>query len=89
MGVMEAARYGVPAVGGDVPGLRDSIVGGETGLLVPPGDPARLCNALRCLIEDGELRRELGENARQRAISFRWGQAAAETLRIIETLVNR
>jgi glycosyltransferase involved in cell wall biosynthesis len=89
LGVMEAARYGVPAVGADVPGLRDSIVDGETGLLVAPGDPAQLCAALRRLIGDADLRRRMGQNARQRARGFRWEQAAAETLRIIEALVDQ
>jgi len=89
LGVMEAARYGVPAVGADVPGLRDSIVDGETGLLVAPGDPVRLCDALRRLIGDAELRRAMGQSARQRARGFRWEQAAAKTLRIIEALVDQ
>ncbi len=89
LGVMEAARHGVPAVGADVPGLRDSIVDGETGLLVAPDDPARLCDALRRLIGDADSRRAMGQNARRRADGFRWGQAAAETLRIIETLVDQ
>jgi glycosyltransferase involved in cell wall biosynthesis len=88
LGVMEAARHGVPAVGADVPGLRDAIIDGETGLLVAPGDPARLCDALRRLIDDDVLRREMGQNARQRAGNFRWEQAATETLHIIESLVE-
>ncbi len=33
--VIEAAGYGIPTVARDVPGLRDSIRDGETGLLVP------------------------------------------------------
>lgn len=89
LGVLEAARYGVPAVGADAPGLRDSIVDGETGLLVPSGDPTRLRDALHRLLTDAALRRTLGENARARADGFRWEQAATETLRVIETLVNQ
>jgi glycosyltransferase involved in cell wall biosynthesis len=86
LGVMEAARYGVPTVGSAVPGLRDSILDGETGLLVPPDDPARLFDALSRLLGDAAYRQRLGENARQWANTFRWANAAAETLRVIETL---
>ena len=86
LGVMEAARYGVPTVGSAVPGLRDSILDGETGLLVPPDDPARLFDALSRLLGDAAYRQLLGENARQWANTFRWANAAAETLRVIETL---
>ena len=38
--VMEAARFATPSIASDVPGLRDSIVPDETGVLVPHGDPA-------------------------------------------------
>jgi glycosyltransferase involved in cell wall biosynthesis len=40
---------------------------GETGLAVPPGDPAALAGALNRLLRDEPLRRRLGENARRRA----------------------
>src|SRR5262249_41256318 len=38
--VLEAAACGTPAVATDVPGLRDAVRNGETGLLVPSGDVA-------------------------------------------------
>src|SRR5207253_1638211 len=44
--VVEAAACGTPAVVSDVPGLRDAVRDGETGLLVPPGDAAALARAL-------------------------------------------
>ncbi len=40
---------------------------GETGLVVPPRDPEALAAALRKLLGDPELRREMGERARRRA----------------------
>jgi glycosyltransferase involved in cell wall biosynthesis len=86
LGVLEAARYGVPTVGNAAPGLRDSIRHGETGLLVPANDPAQLGGALRCLLTDAALRCRLGENARRWASRFRWADAAAQTLRVIERL---
>ena len=63
----EAMAHGRPVVATAVGGLRDLVVDGETGLLVPPGDVAALRAALERLLADGELRRRLGAAARDRA----------------------
>jgi len=52
---IEAAACGTPTVASDVPGLRDSVREGDTGLLVPHGDVAALSRAVRRLVEDAEL----------------------------------
>jgi glycosyltransferase involved in cell wall biosynthesis len=65
MSLMEAAACGRPMVATDVPGCRE-IVTPETGLLVPPGDPARLADALAAMVGDPELRRRCGAAARAR-----------------------
>jgi glycosyltransferase involved in cell wall biosynthesis len=52
--VTEAARLGTPAVAYDVPGLRDSILSGRTGLLTRP-TPDALASALRMLLDDRAL----------------------------------
>jgi glycosyltransferase involved in cell wall biosynthesis len=65
--VIEAMAAGLPVVASDVGGLRELVRDGETGTLVPPGDPAVLANALRPLVADRELRRRYGSAGRQRA----------------------
>jgi glycosyltransferase involved in cell wall biosynthesis len=60
----EAMAYGRPVVATAVGGLADAIVDGQTGLLVPPRDPAALRAAIVRLLEDATLRRLLGEAAR-------------------------
>ncbi|HKB60706.1 MAG TPA: glycosyltransferase family 4 protein [Gallionellaceae bacterium] len=67
--VIEAAAMGVPSVGTDIVGLRDAIVNGETGVLVPPRDVASLAEAMLALLTDDARRRTMGERARQRAVS--------------------
>ncbi len=67
--VIEAAAMGVPTVGTDIVGLRDSIVDGETGILVPPKDALALAGAIEQLLADEGHRRAMGEKARTRAIS--------------------
>jgi glycosyltransferase involved in cell wall biosynthesis len=65
--LMEAAASGLPVVTTDVPGCREAVLPGETGILVPVRDGAALAKALRPLIEDAMLRRRMGEAARRLA----------------------
>jgi glycosyltransferase involved in cell wall biosynthesis len=67
LSVIEAMAAGLPVVASDVGGLRELVRDGETGTLVPPGDPAALANALRPLVADRELRRRFGSAGRERA----------------------
>lgn len=63
----EAAAAGLAAIVTSVGGLTDIVVDGETGFLLPPGDPATLVARLRLLADDPALRSRLGQAARQRA----------------------
>ncbi len=65
--LIEAAACGRAVVTTDVPGCRDAIEPGVTGLLVPPRDGTALADAVQRLIEDGELRRRLGRAGRDLA----------------------
>src|SRR3954468_14670986 len=65
--ILEAMAAGLPVVATDVGGVAESVVDGETGLLVPPGDPAGLAAALDRLLTDGALRLRLGAAGRERA----------------------
>jgi len=53
--LLEAMACGVPPVVTDIPANREWITDGENGLLVPPGDPARLTAAILRMIEDKAL----------------------------------
>jgi glycosyltransferase involved in cell wall biosynthesis len=61
--LIEAMAAGVPVVATDVPGIRDVVRDGATGLLVNPGDVSELAAAIKRLIEDAELHRQLVINA--------------------------
>jgi glycosyltransferase involved in cell wall biosynthesis len=67
--VVEAMAAARPVVATAVGGTADAVVAGETGLLVPPGDPSAFADALRLLIDDPPLRRRLGEAGSRRARS--------------------
>jgi glycosyltransferase involved in cell wall biosynthesis len=67
---LEAAAAGKPIVASDIGGLRDIVLDGETGLLVPPEDRPALVAAMRRLSGDAELRQRLGAAAMERAETF-------------------
>lgn len=73
---LEAAACGTPTVASDSPGLRESVIDGETGLLVPHGDVPALCEALGALLADADRRREMGRKARTFAEGFSWDASA-------------
>ena len=69
MSLMEAAACGRPLVATDVPGCREIVSDGVTGILVPPGDPLRLADALSAMVENADLRRRCGAEARARVVN--------------------
>lgn len=66
MAILEAMACGVPVVSTNVGGPSETIVDGETGILVPPENPAALANGVLALLENAARRKQLGQNARAR-----------------------
>jgi len=71
--IIEAAAAGVPAVGFDVEGVRDSVVAGETGILARSED--EFVAAWIRLGSDAALRTRMGDSARSRAAALTWPAA--------------
>ncbi|HET9986214.1 MAG TPA: glycosyltransferase family 4 protein [Longimicrobiales bacterium] len=86
---LEAAACGTATVASDSPGLRDSVVDGETGFLVPHGDVDALAARLGLLLGDPVLRDRLGVQARAFAERFTWDRSAAETEAHLERVLAR
>jgi len=57
----EAMAAGLPVVATDVPGLREVVADGQTGLLVSPGEAAAVADAVMQLADDPAMRRRMGE----------------------------
>jgi len=68
LSIIEAMLSGLSVVATSVGGVRELVEEGVTGLLVPPGDACSLAEALRKLLEDKSLRRQMGEAGRRRAL---------------------
>ena len=64
--IIEAMAAARPVVSTRLAGIPESVVDGETGQLVPPGDTMALAEALRRLIEDAKLRLHYGRAGRAR-----------------------
>jgi glycosyltransferase involved in cell wall biosynthesis len=71
--LVEALAAGRPVVATDVGGVRSVVRDGVTGILVPPGDPARLAAGLSTLAHDPELRARMGAAGRA-DVPARFGQ---------------
>jgi glycosyltransferase involved in cell wall biosynthesis len=81
----EAMAHGRPVVASAVGGLRDLVVDGETGLLIPPRDVTALREALERLLADAALRGRLGAAARERVQACcSWERVTELTLRAYE-----
>ena len=74
--VTESNAMGTPAVAYDVPGLRDSVKDGITGMLAKENSPASLAKMALSLLKDRDLRDRLSSNALEDARAFSWDNTA-------------
>ncbi|QAA81367.1 glycosyltransferase [Aequorivita sp. H23M31] len=68
--LIEASYYGLPIVSSRVGGIPEVVDHQKTGLLSPPCNPQLYANNLARLIDNRELRKEFGINARKRALEY-------------------
>ena len=78
LNIIEANAFGVPCIGYNVPGLKDSIRNGETGLLVESGNIESLADATVSILKDQTRRQTLSSNALKFAKEFNWDRTANE-----------
>lgn len=90
LSVIEGMRAGLPIVASDVGGVKELVMDGDNGFLIPPSDDGSiLCRRLRELLEDPQLRRRMGVAGRhsyERDCSF--AQMFAQTEAVYETLAS-
>ncbi len=67
---IEASAMGLPVISTDIPGPRDSVINGKTGILVKVKSIAELAEAMEKLIGDIDLRKKMGEAGRQWSGNF-------------------
>ncbi len=74
--VIEANSVGTPAVGYDVPGIRDSIRHGHNGLLATPGDVRALAHQCELVVTDSARYSTIRKQAREWAAQYSWDSTA-------------
>jgi len=84
---LEAAACGTAVIAANSPGIRESVIDGESGFLVAQNDPHAMAAAMRGLVQSPDLVDVLGKAARRFAETFSWDRAANETLAHLEEVV--
>ncbi|HPO12872.1 MAG TPA: glycosyltransferase family 4 protein [Candidatus Hydrogenedentes bacterium] len=82
----EAHAFGKPVVAGLSGGVTDAVLDGETGLLLKPGEPHALAQAIVSLLNDPHRARHMGEAGRKRVqTELNWQEFTKRVLASIET----
>lgn len=87
--IIEAGICGTMSIASRVPGLKDSVIEGHTGLLVEAGNPGALANSMIQVIQDPDGRQNMERAARVHAQSFSWEKAAKQTFEVLLQCVSR
>ena len=77
---------GCPVVASNIEGFAGLLTDGVEGLLVRPKDTTNLSEALLKLIDEPELRLEMGDRGRERAQHFSWERVSRRVLSYYERL---
>lgn len=86
--VLEAMANGLPVIASDVDGIRDVVVDGKTGVLVPAGDSNAMAQAIAKLVDDPELRRRLAKAAAMEvANKYDWDMVVCQYDQLLRELV--
>jgi starch synthase len=86
---LEAMACQAPVIASRVGGIPEIVVEGQTGLLLPPGDPAAIAAAVKRLLKDPAEAKAMGAAGRKRAEDqFSWTRIAARTKAMYEGLTG-
>ncbi len=85
---LEANACGTPVISANVPGLKDSVKDGLSGLLYEYGNIEELANKIYELLTNHELRYKLEKGAILWAKNFSWDDSADKMLKIIENIAS-
>lgn len=88
--MVEGMACGIPVVGTKVGGMLETVIDGETGLLVEPERPDLLAEAVVSLLGDPERAKQMGIKGRARAVErFSWRARSDRLLSAYRTMLNQ
>lgn len=85
---LEAAASGVPVIAASTGGLRESVIDGETGVLLESDDPEAWAAAIERLLGDPELAARMGAAARKHATQHSWAASTNRLLAVYRELLQ-
>ncbi|MFH5796977.1 glycosyltransferase family 4 protein [Haladaptatus sp. CMAA 1911] len=86
---LEAMAFGLPAIATTAGGASEIVSDGETGLLCPPDDADTLADAVRTLRDDPNLRRRMGDSARERYENHpSWEETTTTVVRFLDDVTD-
>ncbi|MHA1833929.1 MAG: glycosyltransferase, partial [Candidatus Baldrarchaeia archaeon] len=89
LSVLEAMACGVPVVGSDIPGVNEVVKHEENGFLVPPKNSEALANVILTLLNDENLRRKVGRDARQLMTEkYNWNAIASKIEKVYHEAIK-
>ncbi len=86
--IIEAAAMGTPAVAFNSPGLRNSIIDQETGLLSKESTAKSMADSINSLLTNRPLLDNLSRKAIKRSHKFNWEKASKESLDLIYRAIH-
>jgi glycosyltransferase involved in cell wall biosynthesis len=88
--MVEGMACGLPVVGTRVGGMLETVLDGETGLLVEPERADLLADAVVSVLEDGDRAKRMGITGRARAVErFSWRARSDRLLSAYRTILNQ
>jgi glycosyltransferase involved in cell wall biosynthesis len=90
LSVLEAMSFGLPVIATNVGGIPELIEADKHGMLIPPGDPKTLAEAIARMVQSPQLRRSLGTAGAARVQStFRFDHMLRQYKELYESLILR
>lgn len=86
--IVEAMACSKPVIASNIGGPKEIIDNEVNGLLVPPANPEKIAEKIINLLEDKQLRKKIGENARKKAIEkYSWRKISQDYHKLYKSLI--
>ncbi|MEN8208319.1 MAG: glycosyltransferase family 4 protein [Candidatus Fermentibacteria bacterium] len=89
MSILDGMWYGLPVIASDIAAIPELVRHGENGLLTQPGNIRELADAIRSLIDNRDMRLQMGEKSRMFAENMNdWNDTGREFMEFVMTAVK-
>lgn len=90
LSILEAMRAGLPVIASNVGGVGEVVQNGKTGFLIEKGDKESLKEKITLLIDQPELRKQMGLSGRETYLeNFTFERMVNETFTFYQTIINK